>query len=77
MTTPNPPLNLPRHNKMAGGPISAVCCPWCGKHNDFRDIEASQLEKGLQIDCDHCGNVSVVKGVAWQPRIQLAQYHGG
>lgn len=67
-------MAYPRHQKMTEGPISAVKCPWCGQHNDCREI-ADQLETGTQFICDHCGNLCVIKGVSRQPRIRLQQVH--
>lgn len=45
------------------GPIHAVPCPHCGKHNDFRTLKSEQLvDTGHQMFCDYCGrSMEVVK----------------
>ena len=43
--------------------IYAVRCPWCGKPNDFREVEydlRTTQDAGAKVDCDHCGRLMKV-----------------
>ena len=49
-----------------------VPCPWCGKHNNHTGLPR---EKGLVVDCDHCGNLMRVVEIIQKPVIQVKQIH--
>lgn len=49
--------------KQTRGTIAACACPWCGKANDFRDIEDYGVEQGNVLACDHCGKNFEIKRV--------------
>jgi hypothetical protein len=52
------------------GPVSAVPCPHCGKHNDMRGLlETQLLDTGTKVDCDHCKRISTIVAVDSRPRI--------
>lgn len=53
---PRPPQ--PTSAKVTGGRVHSVKCPWCGKPNDFRGLDAENLiDKGSDFICDHCGHI--------------------
>lgn len=47
------------------GPQHAVPCPYCGQHNDFRELQEHRVEQGDFAECDKCSGVMEV--VAVQP----------
>ncbi len=48
-------------DRMVTGANDRVPCPWCGKFNDFRDLEQQQLmDTGHIIGCDFCGQTMEV-----------------
>lgn len=49
-----------------------VPCPWCGKHNNHTGL---RREKGLVVECDHCGNLMRVVEIIQKPIIQVKQVH--
>lgn len=56
------------------GPISAVQCPHCGKHNDMRALsEQHLLEQGAKVDCDHCKQLSTIVAIDTRPRVVLGK----
>lgn len=71
----DPYVNLGGAGKKVGGPISAVPCPHCNAHQDFRSVAnmlGDLFEKGVKANCDKCDGESTVLAVIKQPRIRLA-----
>lgn len=73
------PVGQPQ--KMTGGPIHKVPCPWCGKGQDFRPHAdeamggagwgSQGLESGVLVDCDNCGRTSKILAVEQVTVIKL------
>lgn len=61
----SPPKQLarPEGARQTRGTIAACACPWCGKANDFRDMEDYGVEPGNVLACDHCGKNFEIKRV--------------
>lgn len=62
-----------QHQKVPKGYEHNVPCPWCGKHNNHSGLPR---EKGLIVDCDHCGNIMQVVKIVQKPIIHVKQCHG-
>jgi hypothetical protein len=71
----NPYIYISGGGRKAGGDAANVLCPYCGKHQDFREV-AAQLgdgfEGGITAQCDHCDNNSTIDKVVRQLRVRLA-----
>lgn len=70
---PNPPpATTP---KQLTGPIFRVGCPWCGHHNDLRNLQQQMLlDDGAEYDCDHCGHIVQVLKVAPVTMVTVRQH---
>jgi len=69
-TAPAPSL------KTCDGPIHAVPCPWCGKPNDFREIDgaiAALFEGGAYFECDSCHKLMDIVKVVQVKIVQVRQ----
>lgn len=44
------------------GTIDSVPCPHCNAPNDFRELEAHQIDTGDKVACDHCNKVMEIAG---------------
>jgi hypothetical protein len=63
---PPPPKQIVVSDKQINGPIHAVPCPWCGKPNNFKNLQeaiGATFEAGNQCWCDHCHHLIVVTKV--------------
>lgn len=61
-------MSAPKHTK---GTVAACACPWCGKANDFRDMEDFGVEVGNVLECDHCKRKFQIAAVQKTTVIQL------
>jgi len=70
-----PYITLGAGEKRTAGPNSAVQCPHCNKHQDFRaamQTLGDSFEKGVVTECDHCGQKSRVLLVDKRTRVRVA-----
>ncbi len=60
----------PQHKKSKSGFQNNAGCPWCKKHDDYRNV----AKKG-KATCSYCGNIVIVDSIASEPVISLKQVH--
>ncbi len=55
------PPPAPPTRKQTTSRLHSVICPWCGKGNDMRGIDSTNLiDNGSEFDCDHCHHIFIV-----------------
>ena len=69
------PPPAPTTPKQTVSKIEAVKCPWCGKPNDMRGLQASMLiDRGSEFNCDYCYHVFVVVNIEPTTLIHAKQH---